>query len=47
LRNQYRIGYTPDRKGMDGQYRKLKVTTGKKGLVVRTRDGYYPKSASR
>jgi len=43
LRNQYSIGYTPDRIEKDGKYRKLKLTTIKKGLIVRTRDGYYPK----
>jgi len=43
LRNQYSIGYTPDREGAGEAYRKIKLTTGKKGLVVRTRDGYYPK----
>jgi VWFA-related protein len=43
LRNQYSIGYTPDRPDMDGKYRKLKLTTTQKGLIVRTRDGYYPK----
>ena len=43
LRNQYSIGYTPVRVDRDGKYRKLKLTTVKKGLTVRTRDGYYPK----
>jgi VWFA-related protein len=43
LRNQYSIGYTPDRVEPDGKYRRLKLTTVKRGLVVRTRDGYYPK----
>jgi VWFA-related protein len=43
LRNQYSIGYTPDRLDANGKYRKIKVTTAQKGLVVRTRDGYYPK----
>jgi VWFA-related protein len=42
LRNQYSIGYTPSRPDLDGKYRKLKLTTMQKGLVVRTRDGYYP-----
>jgi VWFA-related protein len=42
LRNQYSVGYTPDRPAADGKYRKLKLTTIKKGLTVRTRDGYYP-----
>jgi len=48
LRNQYSVGYTSDSDvttGNDasGTYRKLKLTTAKEGLVVRTRDGYYPK----
>jgi VWFA-related protein len=43
LRNQYSIGYTPDRLAKNGKYRRLKLTAVQKGLVVRTRDGYYPK----
>jgi len=43
LRNQYSIGYTPNRPDTDGKYRKLTLTTTQKALVVRTRDGYYPK----
>jgi VWFA-related protein len=43
LRNQYNIGFTPTRDEPGGKYRKLKLTTVKKGLIVRTRDGYYPK----
>jgi VWFA-related protein len=43
LRNQYSIGYTSTRPDTDGKYRKLKLTTTKKGLMVSTRDGYYPK----
>jgi VWFA-related protein len=43
LRNQYSIGYTPDRTDADGKYRKVKLTTVQKDLVVRTRDGYFPK----
>jgi VWFA-related protein len=42
LRNQYSIGYSSDRPDTNGKYRKLKLTAVKKGLVVRTRDGYYP-----
>jgi VWFA-related protein len=38
LRNQYSIGYTPDRSGSG--YRKIRLTT-KPGLSVVTRDGYY------
>jgi VWFA-related protein len=43
LRSQYSIGYAPDRADSRGKYRRLKLTTVQKGLVVRTRDGYYPK----
>jgi len=43
LRNQYSIGYTSDQNGHAGKYRTLKLTTVQNGLVVRTRDGYYPK----
>jgi VWFA-related protein len=42
LRSQYSIGFTPDRKDGNGKYRKLKLTAVRKGLVIRTRDGYYP-----
>lgn len=43
LRNQYSIGYTPDR--MDGSktFRKINLTAKNKGLIVRTRSAYYPK----
>ncbi len=41
LRNQYSIGYTPQAPGKSGQYRKIKLTTRQKGLIVQTRDGYY------
>jgi len=40
LRSQYSLGYTPDKDAGRG-YRRLKVTTKDKGLVVRARDGYY------
>jgi VWFA-related protein len=43
LRSQYSIGFTPDRVDSTGKYHRLKLTTVKKGLTVRTRDGYYPK----
>ena len=41
LRNQYSLGYTPD-KG-DAGYRKIHVTTTQKGSTVQARDGYYAK----
>jgi VWFA-related protein len=43
LRNQYSIGYTPAGSGTSGMYRKIKLTTRKRGLIVQTRDGYYAK----
>jgi VWFA-related protein len=43
LRNQYSLGYTPDRKADDAHgYRKIQVTTKQKDLSVQAREGYYP-----
>lgn len=42
LRNQYSLGYTPDQPSPDGTYRKISLTAKKKGLIVQTREGYYP-----
>jgi VWFA-related protein len=41
LRNQYSIGYSPDASAVQG-YRRIHLTTKQKGLIVQTRDGYYP-----
>jgi VWFA-related protein len=44
LRNQYSIGYKPDKLGGSGEYRKIHLTAKtnkKKDLVVQTRAGYY------
>ncbi len=41
LRNQYSLGYTPDRPDAGPGYRKIHLTTKQKGLVVQSRDGYY------
>ncbi|MCU1272850.1 MAG: von Willebrand factor, type [Bryobacterales bacterium] len=41
LRNQYSIGYTPDRTDAGPGFRKISLTTKQKGLLVRTRDGYF------
>jgi VWFA-related protein len=43
LRNQYSIGYTPDRPESDKKFRKIELTAKRPDLVVRTREGYYPK----
>jgi VWFA-related protein len=40
LRNQYSLGYTPDKNTGPG-YRKIQVATKQKGLIVQARDGYY------
>lgn len=40
LRTQYAIGYYPVNKARDGRYRKIKVTTTKKDVVIRARPGY-------
>ena len=46
LRNQYSIGFTPEPRGVKGQYRKIKPTTKKAGLIAQTRDGYYSKRSA-
>jgi VWFA-related protein len=43
LRNQYSIGYTPNRPSPDGRFHRIKLTTRDRHLVVRTREGYYAK----
>src|SRR5579872_3531409 len=43
LRNQYNLGYTPDRAADQGSdYRHIRVTTKQKDLTVQAREGYYP-----
>jgi VWFA-related protein len=41
LRNQYSLGYAPDKADAGAGYRKINLTTGQSGLVVQTRDGYF------
>lgn len=41
LRNQYSLGYTPDRKDAGTAYRKIHLATKQKDLAVQARDGYY------
>ena len=42
LRNQYSLGYTPERGGApEGGYHKIQLTTKQKGLIVQSREGYY------
>jgi VWFA-related protein len=40
LRTQYAIGYYPTNKARDGQYRKLKVASTRKNVILRARPGY-------
>jgi Ca-activated chloride channel homolog len=41
LRSQYYIAYSPTAPPSSGGYRKIQVDTDRKGLIVRTRKGYY------
>ena len=41
LRNQYSLGYTPDRADAGAGYHKIHLTTKQKDLIVQARDGYY------
>lgn len=41
LRNQYSLGYTPDRADPGAGFHKIHVTVKQKGLTVQARDGYY------
>jgi VWFA-related protein len=41
LRQQYMLGYTPDKTSDSSGYHKIELTTKKKDLYVQTRDGYY------
>jgi VWFA-related protein len=46
LRNQYNLGYTPDRAMNTPEYNKIHVATTQKELVVQARDGYYSGAAA-
>jgi VWFA-related protein len=46
LRSQYFIAYSPSSPPVNGQYRKIEVRTDRKGLIVRTRKGYYAAAPS-
>jgi VWFA-related protein len=41
LRNQYSLGYTPDRADLGAGYHKIRLMTKQKDLIVQARDGYY------
>ncbi len=42
LRNQYSLGYTPDRSDTSGEYRRIHLSAKPKNLIVQTREGYFP-----
>jgi len=46
LRSQYFIAYAPTNTLQNGAYRKIQVDVDRKGLVVRTRKGYYAATSS-
>jgi len=41
LRNQYSLGYTPDRASAGAGYHKIHLVTQQKDQIVQARDGYY------
>ena len=42
VRNQYSLGYTPDRASADdSSYHKIQVSAKQKDPIVQARDGYY------
>jgi VWFA-related protein len=41
LRNQYSLGYTPEKADATVGYHKLQLSVKKKDLIVQTRDGFY------
>jgi len=41
LRNQYNLGFTPNKADDTGTYHKIRVSTKQKDLAVQARDGYY------
>jgi VWFA-related protein len=42
LRHQYSLGYSPENPDTGRLYRKIHLTTKQKGLIIQTREGYYP-----
>lgn len=42
LRNQYSLGFSPEKSDAGSGFRKISVTVKQKGMIVQTRQGYYP-----
>ena len=47
LRTQYLLGYYPIKKERDEKYRKIKVTTTRKNVRLRSRPGYLATASTR
>jgi Ca-activated chloride channel family protein len=45
LRTQYLLGYYPSNKERDDRYRKIKVSTARKNVILRSRPGYLATTA--
>ena len=45
LRTQYLLGYYPSNKERDDRYRKIKVTSARKNVILRSRPGYLASAA--
>ena len=45
LRSQYTLAFRPGDVGSSGQFRRIRVEVDRKGLIVRTRHGYYATAA--
>ncbi len=41
LSEQYNIGYTPSNAALDGTYRNIKVVALRKGVLLRSKPGYF------
>jgi VWFA-related protein len=46
LRQQYNLGYVSDAADAGGGYRRIRLTAKDRSLVVRARDGYYPRAGT-
>lgn len=46
LRSQYSLAYVPANKSADGKFRRIQIRVNRKGLIVRSRKGYFAPRAS-
>jgi len=45
LRSQYSLGFTSDKQDSSGGFRRIALTAKPKGMIVQTRQGYYPSTS--